>query len=261
MYKPLKKRKVNPESHWLEVWENIDKIISRDHIKRLTFDTVDELITSTAGKKVAYGWSGGKDALVLEKICDMSGIQDRLLIKTDLEYHDFLDFLNERIDDRTTVVTTRHDIEWLSKNPENLFPFDRKYVGDYMVELRRQMEKHFFNNNLDQFIIGLRIADGNNVPSRIIENKNGYTKNSPIKDWTHEELLAFIYYHDIELPKIYSYERTFNNSTGPYYKMIRKKGEPIENKWDYLYRHDKLRMKEAARYFESAYEYLGGINK
>lgn len=254
----ISKKQNSTQKEWLYAWNNIEKIVSKEHILAITYKTVEELIRSTAGKKVAYAWSGGKDAIVLAEICRLAGIEDRLLIKTRLEYYDMESYFEKHMTEKTIVQYTIHDLEWLSKNQDHLFPVEYKYVDAYMKHVRNEMEKYFFDNNLDQLIIGLRIADGNFVPKKITTNKNGYTRNSPLSDWTHEEVLGFIYYNNLELPKIYSYEDGFKQGTGPYFKMMRK-NKTINDMWRYVYKHDKKRVHEASQYIESARLFLEGI--
>ena len=50
---------------WLKMFENIAKTTSRSHIEALTFQTTKAIQKNIKGRKAAYGWSGGKDSLLL----------------------------------------------------------------------------------------------------------------------------------------------------------------------------------------------------
>jgi len=255
--KVIRRKQNSTQQEWLTAWNNIEKCVSENHIKRLTRDTANRLVKDTTGKKVAYGWSGGKDSLVIEAICELVGIRKAAMFITKLEYSDFYDYVEKHKPHYLDVFYTKHDIRWLAENQARyLFPKHSKGKNQYFIEIQRGgLKRCFKDNNLDQIIVGHRTADGNHCPDFINTNKDGYTRNAPIKDWTHEEVLAFLKYFNIPLPKIYFYEEGFVHGTGPYSSMIRG-NRTINQCWDYAYIHDNKSVLKASRHIESAYMYL-----
>ena len=47
-------------------WKNIEQLVSRDEAQALVASTVNDIKQKTAGRYVAYAWSGGKDSLALQ---------------------------------------------------------------------------------------------------------------------------------------------------------------------------------------------------
>lgn len=79
--------------------------------------------------------------------------------------------------------------------------------------------KYFKQKNLDIVIAGARKIDGNvSNPDGHITNKKGYHRYFPLYNWTHEEVLAYIYYYNLELPPIYQHEDGFTRGTGNWTK-------------------------------------------
>ena len=259
----IRKKQSSTQEEWLSVWNNIEKFVSNYHIKVITYNAVEKLIRSTTGKKVAYGWSGGKDSIVIQRLCELAGVKKSVLFTTDLEYEDFNIYVKENAPEGLETINAGLDFEWLYNNQENyLFPREQKYVTNYYNIIQRKgLKKYFIENNLDQVIMGVRTKDGNHVPHNIMINKDGYTRNAIIKDWTHEELLAFIKYNNLRLPNIYFYKDGFREGTGPWSKLRRKNNRDIYDCWRYVYQYDKQAVKKASNYFNSAKKYLKEIDQ
>lgn len=116
---------------------------------------------------------------------------------------------------------------------------------------RAQM-KYFKAHNLDVLILGRRRADGNYVgnKSNIYTNAQGVTRYSPLADWTHEQILAFIHYNHLETPPIYSWPNGYVCGTHPW--PARTGTGTEENGWREIYGIDKNIVAAAADYFPLA---------
>lgn len=255
----IRRKQVSSQKEWVNFFNNAEYYISKGEIDALTYNTVEELVKTTAGKRVAYGWSGGKDSIVVQKLCELAGIEKAVIFTHDLEYKDFADFIRRNAPAGLEVVKTKHDLEWLKKNEENfLFPIESKYSDAYMIQIQRNgLKRYFKRNNLEQVIMGVRIHDGNNVPKKIMVNKDGYTRNAIIKDWTNEQVMAFIKYNNLELPRTYLYEDGFIHGTGPWSALKRVKGRGLKECWEYVHQYDKEAVERAGEYFELAKEVAG----
>jgi 3'-phosphoadenosine 5'-phosphosulfate sulfotransferase (PAPS reductase)/FAD synthetase len=256
----VRRKQNSSQEEWLDALRNIEHLVPIDHVRRITDIAVSRIIRTTAGKKVAYGWSGGKDSLVLEKICELAGIRRAFLYTTDLEYSDFNAYVDKHAPPYLEKFTTKHDLPWLAKNQQNyLFPERPEYRQQYFIQVQRNGFKQYFkDNDLDQVIIGHRLRDGNNCPDYIVSNRDGFTRSMPLRDWSHEEILAFIHYHGIALPSIYFYEQGFVWGTGPYPSMPRG-SRSLMDCWGYVFRHDPGTVIKASRYIESANYFLRGV--
>ena len=55
-------------SDWIDAFDKIEQLITREELDQLVDKTIQDIKAKTKGKKAAYAWSGGKDSLVLGEI-------------------------------------------------------------------------------------------------------------------------------------------------------------------------------------------------
>jgi len=250
-----KKNIDNPK--WIEVFGKIEELVSADEVNRLEKDVVDEIKKTVAGKKVAYAWSGGKDSIVLGKLCESANITDCMFAHTDLEYPSFLQWCLANKPDSCEVIDVGLDMEWLSKHPEMIFPRDcRTTYHWYQLVQQRAIKSYFKEQNLDMIIVGHRKADGNYVGrgSNISRNSAGVVRYSPIADWTHEQVLAYIHYRGLNLPPIYEWENGYKCGTHPW--PARTHTKSIDDGFRSVYSIDKTIVEQAAEYIPEACHFL-----
>lgn len=126
MKRVLGKKQSSKHEDWIGAMENIETLISREEIERKTLETIAQIREITAGKTVAYAWSGGKDSLVLGRICEAAGIPDCMMGVCEMEYPKFMDWVDYNRPEYLQIINTGQDLEWLAKHPEMLFPKDSK---------------------------------------------------------------------------------------------------------------------------------------
>lgn len=248
-------------SDWIEAFENIEQTVSKNDLEQLVNKTVKEIQNKTKGKKAAYAWSGGKDSLVLEKISQMAGIQLCVLVICNLEYPAFIEWVEAHKPPKLEIINTGQDIKWLAAHPHMLFPQDSKYASQWFhIVQHRGQAKYYKDNQLDMLLLGRRRVDGNYVGkgSNIYTNRQGITRYSPLADWSHEEILAFIHYYDVAIPPIYEWSNGYLCGTHPW--AARQWTGSIENGWKEVYEIDSSIVSEAANFIPSAKEFLGKKN-
>ena len=103
------------------------------------------------------------------------------------------------------------------------------------------------------------LADGNYVGKgdNIYTNSQGVTRYSPLSDWTHEQVLAYIHYYNLAMPPIYDWKNGYLCGTHPW--PARQWTGSTENAWSEIYEIDSSIVNEAAEYFESAKAFLKTI--
>lgn len=244
-------------SDWIEVLEKIEQLVPRAELDQLVKDTVKEIREKTAGKKAAFAWSGGKDSLVLEKVCYMADVNACVLVICDLEYQAFLQWVTDNMPPELSIINTGQDLEWLAAHQQMLFPQDSKTAAQWfhMVQHRGQ-EKYYKENNLDVMLLGRRKSDGNYVGKgdNIYTNGQGITRYSPLSDWNHEQILAFIHYYNMELPPFYEWQNGYYCGTHPW--AARQWTGSIENGWKEVYQIDSSIVTRAAELIPSAKAFL-----
>jgi 3'-phosphoadenosine 5'-phosphosulfate sulfotransferase (PAPS reductase)/FAD synthetase len=213
----LKSKRSFTDKQCREVFNNIPEYVSKDHIQKIT-EKASQDIQETIQKYPHYSiaFSGGKDSLPLLDICNKLGYYDSFIILTQIEFPDFETWIQNNIQKypgQMDIHRTHHDIEWIKKHPQHLFTNHTNYL------LAQQGGKYFKQKNLDIVIAGARKIDGNvSNPDGHITNKKGYHRYFPLYNWTHEEVLAYIYYYNLELPPIYQHEDGFTRGTGNWTK-------------------------------------------
>lgn len=87
-------------------------------------------------------------------------------------------------------------------------------------------------------------------PDGTIRKGSGEIRYSPLADWSHEMILAFIHYNKIKLPPIYEWQNGFKCGTHPW--PSRMYTESIENGWREVYAIDPSIVESAAEKISSA---------
>lgn len=255
MKRVLGRKQTSNNEKWLEVFKHIDELVTKEELDSTVATAVQKLQTATEGKNVAFAWSGGKDSIVLSKICELAGINRSMFAYTDLEYPAFLDWCLQNKPDGCDTIHIPLDLEWLAKHEDMIFPKGKNLNRWYQIVQRAAFTKYFFDNKLDLIIVGHRKADGNVVgPDGTLRKGSGEIRYSPLADWSHELVLAFIHYYNIELPPIYGWKNGFRCGTHPW--PSRMYTGSVENGWKEVYDIDPSIVQKAAKKIESASHFL-----
>lgn len=247
-------------SDWLDAVKNIEDIVARTELDQLVEKTIADIKMKTTGKKAAYAWSGGKDSLVLGEICQKAGIIPCVLVICNLEYKAFTEWVDCHKPPELSVINTGQDIKWLASHQHMLFPQDSKFAAQwFQIVQHRGQAKYYKEHNIDMMLLGRRRADGNYVGKgdNIYTNSQGVTRYSPLSDWTHEQILAYIHYYNIEMPPIYDWKNGYLCGTHPW--PARQWTENTNNAWAEIYDIDRYIVIEAAEHIQSAKDFLENI--
>ncbi len=258
----LEKKQKMKQEDWLKAIRNIEHTVKRDDLDKRIDQTIKEIKQTTYGKKAAYAWSGGKDSIVLGILCEMAGIKDCVLVVCNLEYKEFIEWVKKNKPEKLTIENTDQDLNWLAAHPQMLFPQDSKTAAQWFHRVQHQGQaKYYKKNNLDILLLGRRRADGNYVGNgkNSYTNKQGITRYSPLADWSHEEILAYIHYYSVELPPLYAWKNGYLCGTHPW--AARQWTRTVENGWREVYEIDNSIVIEAAKFFSSAKEFLEHIQR
>lgn len=256
---PIKKKQRTTESDWKYAVENIESIVSESHIKTLVASTADEIKKVTNGKRCAYSWSGGKDSIALQVVCQLAGIQNSVFVRCDLEYTQFINWINLHKPHGCEIINTHQDIKWLAEHQDMLFPKDSRAASKWFkIVQHKGQELYFKKHNLDIIILGRRKADGNYVGngSNVYTNKKGITRYSPLAMWTHEDVLGCIHYFNMPLPPIYDWKNGYLCGTHNF--AARQWTGSVENGWAEVFDIEPEIVYNSARYIESARSFLNG---
>lgn len=243
---------------WLEAVVNIKSIVSHNDIIELEKETIAHIKTITKGKKSSYAWSGGKDSIVLATLCEKAKITDCVLGRCNLEFQSFMDWIEANKPAGLEIINTGLDMDWLIKNQNLIFP-DAAGLTKWCKAIHLKAQYQYFKaRKLDILILGRRKADGNFVGrgNNIYTNGKGITNYSPMADWSHEMVLAYIAYNNLLLPPIYEWVNGYKRGTHAW--PMRPGYASKEEGWRETYSIDPAIVQEAAKHFESAKLFLEG---
>lgn len=216
---PLGSKQSLTAEKWQETTDRIDDIVPPDELANLIDFTVDDIKTTAKNRRVAYGWSAGKDSIALGYLMRQAGITESLLVVSDLEYPNFTEWVEQHRPDGLTIINTGQNLEWLAEHPHMLFP-SSEHASKWFVQVQHKGQRHYFRQQgLHLLALGRRRRDGNYVGQRgenIYTNKQGITRWSPIAHWSHEEIIALLKHAGLALPPVYSGPRGFAVGSGPW---------------------------------------------
>ena len=252
-----KKQSIRREQDWKDAMLQIEQSVRKEELDKLIGKTLKEIRKICKGKNVAYAWSAGKDSLVLGEICEKAGVSQCVFVRCNLEYPEFISWIEQNHPDGLETVNTGQDMAWLKKHPEMLFPVQsNKAARWFHIVQHRGQEKYFKEHDLDILILGRRKADGNYVGrgSNIYTNAKGITRYNPLSEWRHEDILAFIHYYNVKMPPIYGWEKGYLCGTHPW--PARQYMDTEQQGWSEVYEIDHSIVEEAVQYFNGAADFL-----
>jgi 3'-phosphoadenosine 5'-phosphosulfate sulfotransferase (PAPS reductase)/FAD synthetase len=266
MKQVLGKKQTSRNEDFVKVWNNIEQLVSFEEAERLVASAVSDIRQKTAGKNVAYAWSGGKDSLALQVVCERAGINKCVLCTASkIEYPGFVDWCKAHAPKGLTIIDNpKLNIEWVAKHPEMLFPQQSKYAAQWFHHLQHRGQAIYFKEqHLDVIILGRRLQDGNYTGGKgqnIYTDAKGVTRLSPIAHWKHEEVLAVIHYFlHRQIPPLYGWKNGWIVGTGVW--PARQWVGSAQNGWQELWDINPRMVQEAAPYIASAKEFINQLKQ
>lgn len=247
------KRKQQLDNHtWQEATDTIENVVPPEDLDNLIDQTVDEIKATARSQKVGVAWSGGKDSIALGYVMQQAGQFPSVLVHTNLEYPDFLPWVQKNKPDGLQLINTGQDYEWLRNHPDMLFPQGKKGAQWFPIVQHKGQAKFFKDNQLDVIALGRRTQDGNYTGPKgqnIYTNSKGITRWSPIAHWKHEHIIALLKYKNLDLPPIYSAPRGFIVGTGAWPARQGTSTDPNSDQygWAEMWNYHPDTVREAAQ--------------
>lgn len=257
-----KKQNITDNQEWLNAYNDATRLFSRSDIKTLEADTIRLIQRATTGfSNVCSGWIAGKDSLVLDKVLQKSGIKYTPVMWSGINnYPAVTEWISKnKPNNLITEVIDKFTLDYLEKHPDYLF-CKNGTRQNWMSEKWKRYKKDIAKHGFDLFIVARRLKDGNVCGKK--ENdyivKRDFTTFSPLAEWSHEQLLAYIQYENIELPPFYSYPRGFLIGSVAMGEWTERPAMSLtENEvWQELYEIDKSIVENAAHTLTSAKLFL-----
>ena len=195
-----------------EVWDNIAAFVSESEAEAAVEAAVAETreVVRGAASRVVYGWSGGKDSVALRLVMERAGVRRCVLgLAGPVEFHSYLRWVRDNAPDGLTVFSNDTiDLELLARPEHHQYVFPRRSVPAFwwtIVSSRWAQLRYQELYEPELQIHGRRRVDDNKLgdgPYSISETQ-GMVHYSPIRDWSHELVLAVVRYFELELPPLY----------------------------------------------------------
>lgn len=240
-----RKQRVSSQVEWWTAWHAIDE--QSPEVARVFDDAVARVASRARRERVAFAWSGGKDSLALELVCRAAGVEQCVLSISRLEYPEFLAWVTEHMPSELTVHQTGIDHDWLRRHPRQLFP---RTAADASVWFRvvnhAGQRRYAVEHGIETLCLGRRRADGNYTGPRGVDeyrDRHGFTRWSPIADWSHEQVMAVLKRGNVELPPYVRWPRGFQVGTGSW--PARQFAGSREQAWDETWQIDPQVVIEA----------------
>lgn len=242
----MKSTAIKTNDYWIDAYRHCTETHPYDEIERLAVSSIGR-IREIAGKyrRIAYGWNGGKDSVVLQHLIERSGIEATPIMWRGInEFPEVARWIDANAPEGTRFVPIdRFTFDYLNAHPKLLFCQDGTRT-EWMKEKWRVMRLTM--RDFDLLITGRRIHDGN-VCGKDGLMEGSYDTYSPIFDWTNDEMLAYIRHNDIRLSPYYSYPRGFligSVSTGEWTEYAAK-GLTEKEVFDEIWNIDSSIIKNA----------------
>jgi 3'-phosphoadenosine 5'-phosphosulfate sulfotransferase (PAPS reductase)/FAD synthetase len=240
-----KKQSLASQAIWLDAKRRARELLPTLPA-RIEF-TVERIRKVVGHRDLCFGWSGGKDSIVLERVLGLAGFRACVLVITNLEYSAFLQWVTLHMPERLTVMRTNHDLGWLQRNPEMLFPQDSEIAARWFHQVQHRGQEAFVKKeDFAMIAVGRRRKDGNYCgPEGVYTNRRGVTRFAPLFDWTHEEIFAALEYFKADLPPCYGWPRGYQVGTGPW--AARQFAPSRQIAWSEVYQIEPQIVVDAAR--------------
>lgn len=251
----LGKKQTARNEDFADVWKSIGDFLSFEEADALVNEAADYVRRVTAGKRVGYGWSGGKDSLALQVVMERAGEYPSVLcVASELEYPRLLAWYRAHAPKGCRILDNpKLTMSWLAEHQGLMFPADSDITDGWYGRVQRAGWKRFYDEaQLDILCLGKRLADGNFVGKNgqdVYRSANGCNLFNPIARWKHEDVMAVVhYFKGGQLPEFYYQKDGFVKGTGLW--CVRDKS------WQEVYDTDPSVVESAAHYFASAAEFL-----
>lgn len=207
----LKRKKRNTQEEWMQAYNDVTEHTKTPEGRKEAEALIEKAISRIPKGKCVYGWSGGKDALALQVVCEAAQIHDCVLgtIGERWEYPAFVEYVKTHKPDGLTILNFDVSAEFLNSHPNYILPANSKDNYFWFKYCNQKAFKTYADDmEADYILLGHRVQDGNKCHGR-----KDQRQITPLHDFTHEDVFKIMAYGNKELPPIYTMPDGFNQGT------------------------------------------------
>lgn len=216
--------------------------ISKRECAELLKRTAEEMALVLQNERAVYGWSGGKDSVVLQHLMGMVGKYVGVCVSTQLEYPCVDAFISLNKPPRTEVIRTPHDLNWLIRNPRMLMPTDSRTKSEWYRIVQHHYTDAFAKRvGATMLVFGRRTEDGNVMRAKLYSVEGKPRRYNPLKDFTHVQIWGILRHFDLpEYPLYARHASSLVTGTGAWAQ---------EPSWDIVKATDPALYARVRRFF------------
>lgn len=210
----LGRKKAVQQEDWLRAWREANALAKTTSGKERAEKLLHTAATRIPDGRIVCAWSGGKDALAMQAVCDYAGVDNYIQGTVGARYD--WTRATEYYERNRPNGCFVHDISELVADaavskPQRFMPETYKDAYFWYRHFNQATFRKAFELGFDYVLTGHRIKDGNNCFGG---GRDG--RVYPIYDYSHEDTMLLVAYAGYSLPEIYFYEDGFHNGSDPW---------------------------------------------
>lgn len=237
---------------------DIEHYMTEAEYRQYEASAISRILGAIQMGKCGYGWSAGKDSIVLAYLCDQFNLPALAYFPSkQIWFTENIPFLLDK-PNAEIVIDNDFCLDLYKQSTFNpsLFRITEDRINEPWWKRRWPAQHRWASKNkLDFLILGRRLKDNNYCGRNgISTNKNyGTTTLNPLYDWPHEAIFACLHYNGISLPPSKYYPGCFKIET---YWYPDYKAQTERDGWEFIAEYDRANLRIAAEHFPIAKEVL-----
>ena len=223
MTRVLGSKASTPDAAWRRVRAAPFDFVTRAELEATTSRAIAR-VRRYATTQPVVGWSSGKDSLVAWDIVLRAEVGARGVFcvpSDELQFADLRSWLRTHTPGSVDVETTPVTLDWFTRSPQHMFYKRQAKPAAIATRLNRVLHwvpqrAYCARVGRSLFVTGRRTIDGNVCGRDGYTPGEGFSTLNPLFDWSHEEVLAYLAFHRIELPPCYEFEGGFQRGVQPW---------------------------------------------
>ena len=224
--------------------------LEKEHGARIV---IRALLDQVDPEHVIIAYSGGKDSIAAAKIATEFGIRDAVCEESFCFQQQKADFRKtaEQLDLSVTYKSIL-SWDWLGTHPQFLHQPLSRQAPYYALRQHRSVQQEAMQRQKKAIVWGRRTEE-NTVKSAIYRKADGMIQCHPLRDWSTEEVWAYLRHYNIHTPSLYEHRIGKVLGNGPSNRL--PPGD-FPDPWEAIFSYEPAMMQSYAEVIPSARKWL-----